>query len=54
MMGPFRERKAYDLLVQAECGLASLTGGPEAPARVGVSLVDIGTGCTPTRPFSRP
>ena len=42
--GPFRERKAYDLLVQAECGLASLTGGPEAPARVGVSLVDIGTG----------
>jgi len=31
-------------LVQAECGLASLTGGPEAPARVGVSLVDIGTG----------
>jgi itaconate CoA-transferase len=42
--GPLRERKAYDLLVQAECGLASLTGGPEAPARVGVSLVDIGTG----------
>jgi itaconate CoA-transferase len=42
--GPYRERKAYDLLVQAECGLASLTGGPEAPARVGVSLVDIGTG----------
>jgi itaconate CoA-transferase len=42
--GPFRERKAYDLLVQAESGLASLTGGPEAPARVGVSLVDIGTG----------
>jgi formyl-CoA transferase len=42
--GPYRERKAYDLLVQAESGLASLTGGPEAPARVGVSLVDIGTG----------
>jgi itaconate CoA-transferase len=42
--GPYRQRKAYDLLVQAECGLASLTGGPEAPARVGVSLVDIGTG----------
>jgi itaconate CoA-transferase len=42
--GPFRERKAYDLLVQAESGLASLTGGPEAPARVGISLVDIGTG----------
>jgi itaconate CoA-transferase len=42
--GPYRERKAYDLLVQAESGLASLTGGPESPARVGVSLVDIGTG----------
>jgi itaconate CoA-transferase len=42
--GPFRERKAYDLLVQAESGLAAVTGGPEAPARVGVSLVDIGTG----------
>jgi formyl-CoA transferase len=42
--GPFHERKAYDLLVQAESGLASLTGGPEAPARVGISLVDIGTG----------
>src|SRR5262245_2762591 len=42
--GPYRDRKAYDLLGQAESGLASLTGGPEAPARVGVSLVDIGTG----------
>jgi formyl-CoA transferase len=42
--GPYRNRKAYDLLVQAESGLASVTGGPEAPARVGVSVVDIGTG----------
>jgi formyl-CoA transferase len=42
--GPFADRKAYDLLIQAEAGLASITGGPEAPARVGVSLVDIGTG----------
>ena len=42
--GPFRDRKAYDLLIQAELGLASVTGGPEAPARVGASVVDICTG----------
>lgn len=42
--GPYRDRKAYDLLIQAESGLASVTGGPEAPARVGVSVVDIATG----------
>ena len=42
--GPYAQRKAYDLLVQAESGLASLTGSPEAPARVGVSAVDIATG----------
>jgi formyl-CoA transferase len=42
--GPYRSRKAYDLLIQAESGLASITGGPEAPARVGVSVVDIATG----------
>jgi formyl-CoA transferase len=42
--GPYCDRKAYDLLVQAESGLASVTGSPEAPARVGVSVVDICTG----------
>jgi itaconate CoA-transferase len=42
--GPYAHRKAYDLLIQAEAGLASVTGGPEAPARVGVSVVDIATG----------
>ena len=42
--GPYAWRKAYDLLIQAESGLASVTGGPEAPARVGVSVVDIATG----------
>lgn len=36
--------KAYDLLVQAESGLASLTGRPEGPGRVGVSICDIGCG----------
>jgi formyl-CoA transferase len=42
--GPYARRKAYDLLIQAEAGLSSITGGPEAPARVGVSVVDIATG----------
>ena len=42
--GPYAQRKAYDLLIQAEAGLASITGGPEAPARVGVSAVDIVAG----------
>src|ERR1700758_791516 len=42
--GPYARRKAYDLLVQAESGLAAVTGGPEAPARVGVSVTDIATG----------
>jgi crotonobetainyl-CoA:carnitine CoA-transferase CaiB-like acyl-CoA transferase len=36
--------KAYDLLIQAETGLASITGGPEGPGRVGVSVVDIAAG----------
>jgi crotonobetainyl-CoA:carnitine CoA-transferase CaiB-like acyl-CoA transferase len=42
--GPFEDRKAYDLLVQAEAGLASITGSPDQPGRVGVSVVDIATG----------
>ena len=42
--GPYANRKAYDLLVQAEAGLAAVTGGPEAPSRVGISIVDIATG----------
>jgi formyl-CoA transferase len=44
--GPYAQRKAYDLLIQAESGLASITGGPEGPSRVGVSIVDIATGTT--------
>jgi itaconate CoA-transferase len=42
--GPYARRKAYDLLIQAEAGLASVTGGPQAPARVGVSVADIAAG----------
>ena len=42
--GPYREMRAYDMLVQAESGLASITGTPEAPGRIGVSACDIGTG----------
>lgn len=44
--GPMAARKAYDLLIQAESGLCSVSGGPEAPARVGISVVDIATGAT--------
>ena len=42
--GPYADRKAYDLLIQAESGLASITGGPDGPSRVGVSIVDVATG----------
>jgi len=42
--GPYAGRKAYDLLVQAESGLCSVTGSPESAGRVGVSVCDIATG----------
>ena len=42
--GSFRDRKAYDMLVQAEAGVMSLTGSPEQPSRAGVSISDVGTG----------
>jgi itaconate CoA-transferase len=42
--GPYAGNRAYDLLVQAESGIASVTGTPEAPGRIGVSACDIGTG----------
>jgi itaconate CoA-transferase len=42
--GPLAQRKAYDLLIQAETGLTSITGGPQSPGRVGISVVDISTG----------
>jgi crotonobetainyl-CoA:carnitine CoA-transferase CaiB-like acyl-CoA transferase len=42
--GEYARMKAYDLLVQAESGLASITGHPAGPGRVGVSVVDIACG----------
>src|SRR3954466_476057 len=44
--GPYAHRKAYDLLIQAESGLASITGGADGPSRVGLSIVDVATGAT--------
>ena len=44
--GPYRDMKAYDLLIQCETGLASVTGTPDAPGRVGVSIADIASGMT--------
>ena len=42
--GPYAPKKAYDLLIQAESGLISVTGTPEQPSRVGISAADIATG----------
>lgn len=41
---PYRDMRAYDMLVQAESGLAAVTGGAAEPARVGVSVCDVGAG----------
>ena len=42
--GPYVRKKAYDMLIQAEAGLLSITGTPEAPSRVGISVADIAAG----------
>lgn len=42
--GPYAQRKAYDALIQAELGLMDLTGSPDDPARVGISIADIAAG----------
>ena len=42
--GPYASRKAYDLLVQSEAGLLSITGSDDAPAKVGISVADIAAG----------
>lgn len=44
--GPYRDQKAYDLLIQAESGLCSVTGIDDEITRVGVSVSDIATGMT--------
>jgi itaconate CoA-transferase len=42
--GPYRDKKAYDLLIQSESGLLSITGSPEEPAKAGASIADIAAG----------
>jgi itaconate CoA-transferase len=42
--GPYRSKKAYDLLVQCETGLLSITGTPNSPAKAGISVADIAAG----------
>ena len=42
--GPYATKKAYDLLVQGEVGLVSITGTPETPSKVGLSIADIAGG----------
>jgi itaconate CoA-transferase len=42
--GPYRDKKAYDLLIQSEAGLLSVTGTPETPSKAGCSIVDIASG----------
>jgi len=42
--GPYTTKKAYDLLVQCEAGLVSITGSPDEPAKVGISVADIAAG----------
>jgi itaconate CoA-transferase len=42
--GPYTERKAYDLLIQSEAGVVSITGTPEQPAKAGISVAGIAAG----------
>ena len=42
--GPYRDRKAYDLLIQSESGFLSVTGSPDEPAKAGCSIADIAAG----------
>jgi len=42
--GPYRDKKAYDLLIQSEAGFLSVTGTPESPSKAGNSIADIAAG----------
>ncbi|TYO95264.1 itaconate CoA-transferase [Geothermobacter ehrlichii] len=42
--GPYRDKKAYDLLIQSEAGLLSVTGTPDTPCKAGISIADIAAG----------
>ena len=42
--GPYRDKKAYDLLIQSESGFVSVTGQPDDPAKAGCSIADIAAG----------
>jgi crotonobetainyl-CoA:carnitine CoA-transferase CaiB-like acyl-CoA transferase len=42
--GPYRDKKAYDLLIQAEAGMLSVTGTPDTPSKAGNSMADISAG----------
>ena len=42
--GPYRDKKAYDLLIQSEAGFLSITGTPETPSKAGISVADIAAG----------
>ena len=42
--GPYRDKKAYDLLIQSEAGFVSVTGTPEEPSKAGLSIADIAAG----------
>jgi itaconate CoA-transferase len=42
--GPYRDKKAYDLLVQCEVGVVSITGTPETPSKAGISVADLAGG----------
>ena len=44
MPGPYRDKKAYDLLIQSESGFVSITGTPDEPSKAGCSIADIAAG----------